>query len=70
MSKPLDYMGNEINIGDTVIYVGAGYTTFKREYVTKIGPKTVTLGDKSRWGSFTRRPFASVIVVKQGGGVV
>lgn len=67
MSKPLDYLGNEITVGDTVIYVGAGYTTFEQQVVTKVSPKTVTLGDKSRWGSYTRRPFTSVIILKQGG---
>lgn len=63
MSAPLDYFGHPIKIGDTVVYVGAGYTSFEREVVTKINPKTVTLGDQTQWGSFTRREFNKVIVV-------
>lgn len=50
MSAPLDYFGHPIKIGDTVVYVGAGYTQFEREVVTKINPKTVTLGDQTQWG--------------------
>lgn len=61
MSNPVDRIGNRLNVGDSVIYVGAGYTSLKQEVVTKISAKTVTLGDKSQWGSYTRRPFNSVL---------
>ena len=65
-NKPLDHMGNPIDVGDTVIYVGAGYTSFERKVVSKINPKTVNLGEKTRWGSHTRRPFTGVIVIQKG----
>ncbi len=63
MSKPLDQLGNPISVGSTIIYVGAGYTTFKRGVVSKLNPKTVNIGDKTQWDSYTRRAFDSVIVV-------
>lgn len=65
MSKPLDFFGNEINVGDKVVYVGAGYTEFLTEVVTKISAKTVTLGDRTQWGSHIRRAFDRIIVVKE-----
>lgn len=65
MSEPKDFFGNPIKVGDSVVYVGAGYTTFEQEVVTKISPKTVTLGDRTQWGSHTRRPFNSVIVIPE-----
>lgn len=61
MSNPVDRIGNRLNVGDSVIYVGAGYTTLEQEVITKINAKTVNLGDKSQWGSHTRRPFNSVL---------
>lgn len=65
MSTPRDYFGVELKVGQTVVYVGAGYTQFCKDTVTKVSAKTVTLGDKSQWGSYTRRPFNSVIVVDE-----
>lgn len=63
MIKVYDHLGTQIHVGSTVIYVGAGYTTFERKVVTKISKKTVTLGEPTQWGSVTRRPFDSVIVL-------
>lgn len=61
MSNPVDRIGNRLNVGDSVIYVVSGYTTLEQEVITKINDKTVNLGDKSQWGSYTRRPFNSVL---------
>lgn len=66
MSNPLDYLGNEIAVGCTVVYVGAGSTELLKEKVTKIGKKQATLG-QTQWGSYVRRHFNRLIVV--GGAV-
>ena len=61
MSNPVDRIGNRLNVGDSVIYVGTGYTTLEQEVITKINDKTVNLGDKTQWGTYSRHPFNSVL---------
>ncbi len=38
-----DFLGNELNVGDEVIYVEAGYRNFAKGKIVKITPKTVIL---------------------------
>lgn len=62
MSKPLDFFGNPISVGDTVIYAGGGYNLFRKMVVTAVNHMTVDLGEPSPLG-WTRRRFNGVIVV-------
>lgn len=60
-----DFLGNTIEIGDTIIYADTGgrggSSTLYKTVVTKMTEKQVLVGESS-W-----RPFNRVVVVAKGG---
>jgi len=45
----LDYMGKEMSVGDTVVFVAPKYRHFAKATITKITEKTVFLEYMNTW---------------------
>lgn len=69
MSKPnpVDRLGKELKVGQTVVYPDAATATLAIETVKSIGPKQVTLYENKR-GGFTRRHHDQVVIIKEVDG--
>lgn len=75
MDKPLDFLGNPIEIGDTVVWGDAGgrsgSMSLNKVVVTKMTAKQVLVEEpKGRWCGNKWRPFSCVVVVAKGGANV
>lgn len=64
--KPVDRLGKELKVGQTVVYPDA-VSTLGIDTVKSIGPKQVTLQEQ-KWGGFTRRHHDQVVIIKEVDG--
>lgn len=68
MTQPVDFMGNPIDVGDTIVWsdVGGGSSmSLYTSVVNQLTDKKVLVAE-SIWGN-SWRPFNCVVVVKKGG---
>jgi hypothetical protein len=57
----VDFLGNEIQVGDTVIYVEKGYRNFEIGKIVRITDKTVLIYNKG----LTTKQFHHQVIVKK-----
>ena len=69
MSQPLDFLGNPIDVGDTIVWADAGgrggSKQLNKTMVNRLSAKQVLVVE-SRWSNIWR-PFKDVVVVAKGG---
>jgi len=66
MRNMKDFLGNPLDIGDTVIYMDRHYRDFRRAKIVKFTPKMVfleTLGNKSTWHDVSKQISTQLIKV-------
>jgi hypothetical protein len=57
----VDFLGNEIKVGDTVVYVEKGYRNFEVGKIVRITDKTVLIDNKGK----TTKQFHHQVIVKK-----
>ena len=65
----LDAVGNEVNVGDAVVFVhheryGSTRNVLRKGVVEKINPKTITITRSKGWDT-VNRPSDQFIVIKE-----
>ena len=68
MKCPVDYLGNELQVGDNVVFVQLGYRNFLVGTICKITKSTVLISHKATntYRRETKQTFNQVIKITNG----